>query len=103
MEFLWTLGQHRRATTPLRLADFGFPVHSHTYTKSDWEIWTAGIVTDGEVRSSLIDRVVAYASNGLNDAPLSDWYETTGGTVSGFRARPVAGGHLALLVVPNAL
>jgi len=78
-------------------------IYSHTYTKSDWEIWTAAIMTDGEVRNTLIKRVVAYASNGLNDVPLSDWYETTGGTVSGFRARPVVGGHLALLVVPNAL
>ena len=93
----------RSASSSNHCANLTFSIYSHTYTKSDWEIWTAAVVTDEEVRNALIESVVAYASNGLNGAPLNDWYETLEGAVSGFRARPVVGGHLALLVVPDAL
>ena len=102
-EFHWTPGRRHPVTTLPHCTDLSFSIYSHTYTKSDWEIWAAAVVTDQDVRNALIEKVVAYASNGLNDVPLSDWYETLEGTVSGFRARPVVGGHLALLVVPDAL
>ncbi|KAI0774160.1 DUF1793-domain-containing protein [Fomes fomentarius] len=71
----------------------------HTYTKSDWEIWTAALVTSTSVRDQLISAVHKYASDGQSSQPLGDWYETTNGAVEGFRARPVVGGHLALLVL----
>jgi hypothetical protein len=64
---------------------------------SDWEIWTAGIVTDTNTRDLFISSVRRYASNGLNSQPLGDWYQTVSGEAEGFRARPVAGGHLALV------
>ncbi|KAL1730973.1 hypothetical protein EV714DRAFT_283692 [Schizophyllum commune] len=77
---------------------FGVPLDSrHTYTKSDWEIWTAAIMSDNNTRDMLISAVAQYAANGQNDAPFSDWYETTDGKVAGFRARPVVGGHFALV------
>ncbi|KAK1226439.1 hypothetical protein PQX77_010603 [Marasmius sp. AFHP31] len=79
---------------------FGVPLDTrHTYTKSDWEIFTAGIVTNTGVRDMFIQKVKAYLTSGKNDAPFSDWYETTNANIAGFRARPVAGGHLALLVL----
>ncbi|KAL0573007.1 hypothetical protein V5O48_008953 [Marasmius crinis-equi] len=80
---------------------FGVPLDTrHTYTKSDWEIYTAGLVTNTATRDLFISRVKAYVSNGKNNVPFSDWYETTTGVVAGgFRARPVVGGHLALLVL----
>jgi hypothetical protein len=43
--------------------------------------------------------VVKYVSNGLNNVPLSDWYDASSGKTLGFQARPVVGGHLALLTV----
>ncbi|KAL1661464.1 hypothetical protein GGF50DRAFT_129457 [Schizophyllum commune] len=77
---------------------YGVPLDSrHTYTKSDWEIWTAAIMSDTNTRDMLISAVAQYAANGQNDAPFSDWYETTDGKVAGFRARPVVGGHFALV------
>ncbi|KAI0638108.1 DUF1793-domain-containing protein [Trametes polyzona] len=79
---------------------FGVPLDTrHTYTKSDWEIWTAGLVTTTAVRDLLISSVRKYAANGKSSQPLGDWYETTDGSVEGFRARPVVGGHLALLAL----
>ncbi|KAI0677168.1 DUF1793-domain-containing protein [Trametes maxima] len=79
---------------------FGVPLDTrHTYTKSDWEIWTAGLVTSTAVRDVLISSVRKYAADGKSSQPLGDWYETTDGSVEGFRARPVVGGHLALLAL----
>lgn len=45
----------------------------------------------------LVSAVRNYAADGLSSAPLGDWYETTNGGPEGFRARPVVGGHLALV------
>ena len=64
---------------------------------TDWEIWTAALVTSTSVRDSLISSVRKYAEDGKSSQPLGDWYETTDGSVQGFRARPVVGGHLALV------
>ncbi|EIW62026.1 DUF1793-domain-containing protein [Trametes versicolor FP-101664 SS1] len=80
---------------------FGVPLDTrHTYTKSDWSIWTAGLVTTTAVRDLLISSVRKYAADGKSSQPLGDWYETTDGSVEGFRARPVVGGHLAVLTLP---
>jgi hypothetical protein len=81
---------------------YGLPLdtrHTTTWTKSDWQIFTASTVTDTTVRNHLVDLVVKYASNGLNSAPLSDWYDASSGDMLGFQARPVVGGHLALLTI----
>jgi hypothetical protein len=80
---------------------YGLPLdtrHPTTWTKSDWQIYTAGTVTDPAVRDQLISSVVKYASDGLNSVPLSDWYDASTGKSDGFQARPVVGGHFALLV-----
>ncbi|KAJ3558367.1 hypothetical protein NM688_g972 [Phlebia brevispora] len=82
--------------------EFGIPLDTrHTYTKSDWEIWTSGLVTSTSVRDLFVSSVYKYASDGESSQPLGDWYETLNGDVEGFRARPVVGGHLALLVLPG--
>lgn len=74
----------------------------HFSSVADWEIWTAGLVTSTSVRDMLISSVRKYAADGKSSQPLGDWYETADGSVKGFRARPVAGGHLAL-VSPTSL
>ncbi|KAF8595372.1 DUF1793-domain-containing protein [Ceratobasidium sp. AG-I] len=83
-------------------AQYGIALDSrHSYTKSDWMIWTAGTVAEFNTRNMLISRLRDYLANGKNNAPFSDWYDAIYGTVVGFRARPVAGGHFALLVLPK--
>ena len=67
------------------------------FLQTDWEIWTAGLVTSTQVRDLFISSVRKYAADGKSSQPLGDWYETKDGTVEGFRARPVVGGHLALV------
>ncbi|KAJ6598936.1 hypothetical protein DFH09DRAFT_1356105 [Mycena vulgaris] len=71
----------------------------HTYTKSDWQIFTAAIMSDNNTRDMFISAVKASASDGLSSQPFGDWYEARDGTPEGFRARPVVGGHLALLAL----
>lgn len=79
---------------------YGVPLDTrHTYTKSDWESWTAAIMTNTTTRDMFIDSVYKYAADGESNQPFGDWYETLDGTVYGFRARPVVGGHLALLAL----
>ncbi|KAH9844227.1 DUF1793-domain-containing protein [Rhodofomes roseus] len=84
-------------------AQYGVPLDTrHTYTKTDWQTYTAGIVTDTTVRDTFISALNAYAADGENNAPLSDLYYTTNGEVYQFRARPVVGGHFALLALQAA-
>lgn len=54
-------------------------------------------MTDTTVRDMFLSALHAYASDGENNAPLSDLYDTISGDSDGFRARPVVGGHLALV------
>jgi len=80
--------------------DFGVALDTrHSYIKSDWEIWTAAIVSDEMTRDTFINSVTAYAADGQSAQPLGDLYDAHSGAVDGFRARPVVGGHLALLVI----
>ena len=54
-------------------------------------------MTSTSVRDLFISSVHKYAADGESSQPLGDWYEAADGTVEGFRARPVVGGHLALV------
>jgi hypothetical protein len=70
----------------------------HTYTKTDWELWTAASIDDKTVQKKLIDAVFAFATTSSARVPFSDWYDTVSGQQQGFVARPVVGGHFTLLV-----
>ncbi|KAF9076791.1 DUF1793-domain-containing protein [Rhodocollybia butyracea] len=73
---------------------FGVPLDTrHTYTKTDWQIWTSTLMTNTAARDMFIEAVYLWASSGTNNAPLGDWYDTIAGAPEGFRARPVVGGH----------
>lgn len=54
-------------------------------------------MTNTTTRDMFIDSVYKYAADGESNQPFGDWYATLDGTVEGFRARPVVGGHLALV------
>ena len=62
-------------------------------------MWTAAFMTNATTRDMFIDCVYKYAADGANSVPLSDWYDTLSGVYDGFIARPVVGGHLALVGV----
>ncbi|KAI5923021.1 hypothetical protein F4810DRAFT_720661 [Camillea tinctor] len=85
---------------------FGVPLDNrHHYTKSDWEVWTAATCKPG-TRRLFINSIAYWLNETSTDLPFTDLYEVVG---SGhypevpnsiwFRARPVAGGHFALLAL----
>ncbi|KAJ7498778.1 hypothetical protein FB451DRAFT_1202990 [Mycena latifolia] len=80
---------------------FGVPLDTrHTYTKTDWQLFTAAIATNTATRDIFISAVKNWVSDGQNNGPFGDLYDTVSGAIAvGFRARPVVGGHLALLVL----
>lgn len=44
------------------------------YMLADWEIYSAGTVSDKGTRDMFITRLRDYLANGKNNAPFSDWY-----------------------------
>jgi hypothetical protein len=81
-----------------RLA-FGIPLDNrHTYTKTDWEIWTAAWTDDATLRTQIIKDLLAYATSSPSRVPFSDWYDTKTAVKTGFQARPVVGAMFAPLV-----
>lgn len=94
----------------------GVPLDSRdSWAKTDWMVFAAATamapgVTNQGVRDMFINDIHAYISNGENDVPFSDKFWTESkmgldgrqhkvGTCDGYRARPVAGGHFALLAI----
>ncbi|KAF2665001.1 glutaminase A [Microthyrium microscopicum] len=84
---------------------YGLPLDSrHLYTKSDWE-FEAAAVSEPRVRKLIVDRVARWINETDTDRPLTDLYETEGtGGFPGpyFMARPVVGGHFAILALDRA-
>jgi hypothetical protein len=84
------------------LATFGFPLDSrHSYTKLDWEVWSASLAESRAGFDTLMAPVYDYVNRTPSRVPLSDWYVTTDGKPCvhhphgeehSFRARPVVGG-----------
>lgn len=84
-----------------RANSYGVPLDiRHTYTKGDWEMWTAAwLKSYPEIRKVLVNSVYSYANTSPRRVPTSDWYDAATGQVVGFQARPVVGGFFALLTV----
>lgn len=82
---------------------YGVPLDiRHTYTKGDWEMWTAGWLVDHPDASSLlVESVYEFADSSPSRAPMTDWYDTVSDRQSGFQARPVVGGFYSLLALPS--
>jgi hypothetical protein len=77
----------------------GIPLdYRNSYTKIDWELFTAAATDTPSLRQAIIDRAYAYANTTTSAVPLSDWYEPVTAASDGFMARPVVGGLFAPLV-----
>jgi hypothetical protein len=83
---------------------FGVPLnyrkdYGPTYTKSDWEMWCAAWLADHvPVRDMLVESVHHFAHTTPDRSPLTDWYDSVTGRLTGFCGRPVVGGFFAPLV-----
>lgn len=84
---------------------FGVPLDSRAaLTKSDWAVWAAA--GSGPPTRRLVVNALAYWLNETaTEHPFGDLFMTTGsgyyppGGGGAFKARPVAGGHYALLAL----
>ena len=77
---------------------FGIPLDNrHSYTKADWELWTAASTDDPVLRQKFVDGIYDFANTSNFRGAFSDWYDTVSGQQSGFVARPVIGGVYAIL------
>jgi hypothetical protein len=94
-----TLGEESAWYTA-QAARFGFPLDNrHTYTKADWELWTAAGVSDLKLRQAFVSDLYDFANQTTSRVPFTDWYDTVAGTQNGFQARPVIGGLFSLLTL----
>jgi hypothetical protein len=72
---------------------YGLPLDNRkTFTKLDWEVWTASIAPDSTQSAILIHRLVVWMDSTPSRVPTTDWYDTVTGKQMGFQARSVVGG-----------
>nr|WP_213804852.1 glutaminase family protein [Granulicella sp. dw_53] len=72
---------------------YGLPLdHRKTFTKLDWEVWTATLSKDPKQFHDLVHRLVVWSDATPSRVPTTDWYDTISGRQMGFQARSVVGG-----------
>ncbi len=81
-----------------QLGRFGVPLDiRHSYTKTDWELWTAASTDDRALRQGFVDGIYNFADTSRFRGAFTDWYDTASGQQQGFVARPAIGGVFAIL------
>jgi Glutaminase A six helical-hairpin domain/Domain of unknown function (DUF5127)/Domain of unknown function (DUF4964) len=84
-----------------RANTYGVPLDiRHTYTKADWELWTAAWLRhEPRISDLLIESIHTFLTTTASRVPFTDWYDTVTDRQTGFQARPVVGATFALLAV----
>lgn len=85
---------------------YGVPLDNrHHYTKSDWQLLAAAACRAG-TRRLLVTALARWLNRTVTPYPFGDLYETVGAgdyprvpDATTFKARPVVGGHFALLAL----
>ena len=75
------------------LNKYGLPLDNReTYTKLDWEIWTATLTKNQADFETLVHPIFTFLNESPTRVPMTDWYDTISGKMVGFQARSVVGG-----------
>ena len=92
---------------PTVRAAAGVPLDETTdWSKTDWMIWSSAIAGD-DTQAMMVDDVHQYITTDLDTAPFSDRifvsaeFGNTTDTFYSYRARPVVGGHFAIIALEN--
>jgi hypothetical protein len=82
---------------------FGLPLDQRaTYTKLDWEIWTATLTRSPGDFQLLVHPIFEFLNQTTDRVPMTDWYDTITEKQKGFQARSVVGGvYIKLLADPS--
>ena len=76
-----------------KLEPFGLPLDSRkTYTKLDWQIWTATLSDSRPQFDRLVSPLGKWLDQTPSRVPLTDFYDTVSGKQEAFQARSVVGG-----------
>ena len=88
-----SVAQQEWAFYATHMNTYGLPLDNRkTFTKLDWEVWTASIAPDPAQSADLIHRLVVWMDSTPSRVPTTDWYDTISGKQMGFQARSVVGG-----------
>ncbi len=84
------------------LNPYGLPLDNRaTYTKLDWEIWTATLAGSQDDFQTLVHPVYKFLNETPDRVPMTDWYDTVSAKQLHFQARSVVGGvYIKLLANP---
>ena len=86
------IAQTEEAYYQTKINRYGLPLDVRkTYTKLDWEIWTATMATPEQFQA-LMKPIFTWINETPTRVPLTDWYDTVDGKQIGFQARSVVGG-----------
>jgi len=76
-----------------QMNQYGLPLDNRkSYTKLDWEIWTATLADSADQFRALMAPIAKWLNETPARVPLTDWYDTIDGKQVGFQARSVVGG-----------
>lgn len=76
-----------------KLNPYGLPLDNRaTYTKLDWEIWTATLTSNRDDFQLFIHPIYKFLNDTPDRVPMTDWYDTITAKMVGFQARSVVGG-----------
>ena len=90
---------------PMIRAEAGVPLDNRVnWGKTDWMLFAGASspAADNSTKGMFIDDVHQFVSSGKNSKPFSDRYTVKGdqmGKFTSYRARPVVGGHFAVLAL----
>ena len=86
------------------LNPYGFALDNReTYTKLDWEVWSATLASKPEDFRALIHPILKFLNDTPDRVPMTDWYDTISARQKAFQARSVVGGVYIKVLADPAL
>ncbi len=98
-----SVSQEEVAFYKQHLNPLGLPLDNRaTYTKLDWELWTATLTTNQNDFQTLVHPVYKFLNETPDRVPMTDWYDTISAHQVHFQARSVVGGvYIKMLKDPE--